>query len=104
MLKNLEYGTILRVELKSGEKREVTVIKARENHMLVREQFHGEYTLNYNDVLFVYDGDELHTARVLRTLGAAHVTKITQAPVPIRVTSLIKHLFGNNAQAKLETV
>lgn len=73
----LEYGEELKLTMKDQTKRVVTIIHAREQGARVKELFHGVYDLDFDEVQFVHDGEDLHTPRWLKERGKAHVEKIT---------------------------
>lgn len=94
--KALVYGEELKLTMKDHSCRVVTVIRARENGARVKEMFHGEYDLNFDDIMFVHVGDELHTVQWLKQCGKAHVESITgvqtrRNPWTVSWVSLFKH-------------
>lgn len=76
-VKALVYGEELKLTMKDHSRRVVTVIRARENGARVKEMFHGEYDLDFDDVMFVHTGDEIHAAQWLKQRGKAHVDFIS---------------------------
>lgn len=78
-IKRLQYGQELRLEMKDGERRVVTVQRARATYALVKEAFHGEYILKFADVKFVYIGKGLYPGTILNRMGEAQVEHLEDA-------------------------
>ena len=67
---SLRHGEVLRLIMRDGEKREVTIIVARKNSMRVKEFFHGIYDLQYDEIMLVYQGNNLYTFMDLKKSAA----------------------------------
>lgn len=76
VVKSLEYGEELKLVMNDGERRVVTVIKARADFMRVKELFHGIYDMKYDEIMYVCTEDGIYTANQLKKRGEAHAKKL----------------------------
>lgn len=73
---SLTFGSELKLEMKDHSRRVVKVLKIRENGAMVQELFHGTYWLDFDDILFVYQGEELMTVSWLKECGRKQEKRI----------------------------